>query len=161
MYIQQRAIDARPWDSLPPVFLGFDRFYFLHDPLGGAASIRVAAERLPFVKREALTTMAARWAEKGDDPRIAINMIDAMVKNIRDRDLRKNLEARMERLKGLAQLRDAAQTFSKAAGKPPAHIEELIGPGLLVQIPADPLGNGYTLDTRGVPVIASRKPSAK
>lgn len=159
VFVQQAAMDTRPWDPLPPFFLGFDQYYFLRDPVVGARSVQLAAERSPPGNREYLTATAARWYEKGDDPRVAIGMIEAMAKNTRDKELQRHLEARVERMQGLAQLRDVANAFALHNGRPPKTLEELVGPGLLATLPRDPLGQGYVLDTKGVPVIAQSSPA--
>ena len=153
MFIQERAADARPWDATPAFFLGFDKYYFLHDPVGGAQSLQLAAAHLPPGNREAMMGMAARWYEKGDDPRTAIGMIDTLAKGTRDKDLKKQLEDRKQRMEGLAMLRDAAKQYADKYGRPPARLADLIGPGLLEKVPSDPLDQGFTLDTNGMPVI--------
>ena len=158
MFIQARATEARPWDATPALFLGFDKYYFLRDPVGGAQSLQLAAAHLPPGNREALMGMAARWYEKGDDPRTAIGMIDTLAKGTRDKDLKKQLEERKQRMEGLAMLRDAAKLYGEKYGKPPGRLADLIGPGFLEKVPSDPLNQGYTLDANGVPVM--RKPIA-
>ena len=157
--IQQAATAARPWDAMPPFFLGFDYYYFLHDSIAGGQNLQIAAQRSPPGNREAVLVMAAHWTEKSDDPRVAIGIIDAMAKGTRDRELKHHLEARIERLQGLALLRDAAKLFAARERRPPADIAELLGPGLLVTLPADPLGQGYALDKNGVPIIAAAMPA--
>ena len=97
--------------------------------------------------------MAARWSEKGDDPRTAIGMIDTLAKGTRDKDLKKQLEDRKQRMEGLAKLRDAAKAYKEQFGKPPSRLADLIGPGFLEKVPSDPLNQGYTLDADGTPVI--------
>jgi hypothetical protein len=159
MFIQQHAAEARPWDATPAFFLGFDKYYFLRDPVGGAQSLQQAAAHLPPGNREALMGMAARWYEKGDDPRTAIGMIDTLAKGTRDKDLKKQLEDRKQRLEGLAKLRDAAKSYREQYGRPPARLADLIGPGFLEKVPSDPLNQGYTLDANGTPII--RKTVAK
>ena len=159
VFIQNEATEARPWDSLPPFFLGFDKYYFLHDPIAGARSMRIAAERSPPGNRGSLTLMAARWSEKGDDPRVAVGLLEAMARNTRDRDLKRNIEARIERMNGLAELRDAARKFSETTGRAPATLSDLLGPELLARLPEDPLGQGFAIDGKGVPVVATRPPA--
>ncbi len=151
--IQRAATGSRVWDAMPPFFLGFDQFYFLRNPVEGARSIELAARRSPPENRGYFTALAARWSEKGDDPRVAINMIRAMAENTRDREIKSHLEARIERLQGLALLQDAAHKFRAQHGRPPVRLDELVGPGLLVALPVDPLGQGFTLDASGVPIV--------
>jgi hypothetical protein len=160
LIVQKAATETRTWDPLPPFFLGFDQYYFLKDPRAGAKSVEIAARRSPPANRDYLTTTAAHWYEKGDDPRVAIGMIKAMVASTRDKDLKKHLELRIDRLQGLASLRDMVTEFAEKKGRPPKRLDELIEAGLIVKLPVDPLGQGYTLDAKGVPIIAQPK-SAK
>jgi len=153
MHIQQAATDARKWDAMPPFFLGFDKYYFLKDSAAGAEDVRVAAERSPAGNREMFLAMAARWYEKGNDPRVAMGMIQAMASNTRDKDLKKHLELRLTRLRSLAALQDAAKKFTAKEGRSPRVLKELVDAGLLTSIPEDPFGQGYSLDSNGIPTI--------
>jgi hypothetical protein len=157
-YIQSKATLARPWDALPPFFYGFGRFYFDHNPAEGAKSIELAAARSEGVNKDALTEMAARWYEKGDDPRTAIGMVNALAQSTRNEGLKQQLLLRVERLKNLGSLRDAVAKYKEKNGAPPDNLERLVEGGFLALLPIDPLGQGFTLDTTGVPIVA---PTAK
>lgn len=161
LFVQEQATVARTWDALPAFFLGFDRFYFQKNPLEGAKAVQIAAERSPPGNREALTAMAARWSEKGDDPRVAISMIEALAANTRNEDLKKNLAGRKQRMEGLARLRDAAKLYTDKYGRAPSRLADLIGPGFLEKVPSDPLDEGYTLDPIGQPIIRKLSPQGR
>lgn len=157
--ILRRATVARPKDFLPPFFLGFDRFYFDHNPAAGADWIKLAANRSEPQNREALLNIAGRWYEKGDDPRFAIQMIEGLMQSTRNAALKQYLGLRVQRLQGLLALRAAATRFQAEKGKKPARLGELAQAGFIKQLPTDPLGQGYTLDATGQPVfITPRKP---
>ena len=156
MFIQAAAIKARPWDPLPSFFLGFDHYYFLNDPSKGADILMQAATRLSGQDKEGLTTMASQWYEKGGDPQVAINLIDSLAKSTRDKQMKEYLKIRRMRVEGLIQLRDAAKLFEKRNNHPPRDLGDLVGPGLLNEIPKDPLGIGYRLDEKGTPITKSR-----
>ena len=161
MFIQNEATRARPWDYLPPFFLGFDHYYFLHSSAAGAQQLELAASRSPAGNRESLVNMAARWYEKGDDPRIAAGMIEAMAKNTRDSSMRRLLEKRLVRMRGLVELRDAAAKFLQENNRVPRDLSELLGPDLLSALPIDPFGQGFALDSTGLPVFARPTAPAK
>jgi hypothetical protein len=158
MAIQRAAVQQREWDSLPAFFLAFDQYYFLHDPIAGAKTLLNAAPEASSENRIALTGMAARWSEKGDDPHEAIRLVNAMMEGTRDKELKKNLQSRITRLTGLATLRDAAKQFQQNHGRPIASLDELIKQGLLTEMPQDPLGDGYAIDKNGLPIIAKTVP---
>lgn len=157
VFIQAEATRVRTWDSLPPFFLGFDYYYFLHNPVLGARTLQIAADRAPANYREALIAMSARWYEKGDDPKVAINVISAMIKSTRDKEVKRNLEMRLARMQSLVRLREVAKTFVAKYKHPPQKLEDLVGPDLLDTLPVDPLGQGFVLDATGLPVIALPK----
>lgn len=156
--IQRAASQAREWDTLPAFFYAFDQYYFLRDPVAGAKTLKWAAERAPENDRVPLMSMAARWSEKGDDPREAIKLVTAMMDGTRDKELKRNLQTRITRLAGLAILRDAARQFEQNNGRPLASLEELTRQGLLSELPRDPLGDGYNIDKSGLPIIAKAIP---
>ena len=109
-YVESRAMDSRPWDFLPGFFYAFNRYYFEHDPHGGAEILFRAASRLE--KKEGVLEMAARWQERGEDPELAINMIRAMQESSRNQKLKDSLQMRIDRLQGLIILREAAARFA-------------------------------------------------
>lgn len=156
--IQRAASQAREWDTLPAFFYAFDQYYFLRDPVAGAKTLKWAAERAPENDRVPLMSMAARWSEKGDDPREAIKLVTAMMDGTRDKELKRNLHTRIARLAGLATLRDAARQFEQNNGRPLASLDELTRQGLLAELPQDPLGDGYNIDKSGLPIIAKARP---
>ncbi len=157
LFIQKAATDSRAWDFYPAFFLGFDRYYFLKDPVAGAKAIEAAADRSPD-NRQAFINMAVKWYELGDDPRVAIGLISAMSKGTRDKEMKLHLENRVKRLSGLAELRDAAKLYNEKTGKSLVSLQELVSLGLLAKLPADPQGSGYTLDAKGIPIFAKPAP---
>lgn len=154
-YIESRAMDARPWDFLPGFFHAFNRYYFEHDPHGGAEILIRSAERLE--KKEGVIEMAALWQEKGEDPQLAVNMIRAMQEGSRSQKLKASLQVRIDRLQGLIALREAAAKFAERSGRPPTSLDELVRAGELERLPNDPLGIGYGLDNNGQPVLLRPK----
>lgn len=154
-YIESRAMASRPWDFLPGFFHAFNRYYFEHDPHGGAEILLRASERLE--KREGVIEMAALWQEKGEDPQLAINLIRGMQESTRSQKLKASLQVRIDRLQGLIVLREAAARFAARHARPPAGLDELVATGELPQLPQDPLGIGYGLDETGQPVLLRPK----
>ncbi len=153
-FIQEQAMVARPWDPLPAFFHGFGRFYFDRNPVEGAKSMQIAADRSVGVNKDSLTDTAARWYEKGDDPRTALGMITTLAQNTRNEGLKQHLLVRAERMKNLGALRDAATAYQQKNGSPPENLDKLVQEGFLPALPADPLGQGFTLDAKGVPIVA-------
>lgn len=153
-YIQEQAMTARPWDPLPAFFHGFGRFYFDHNPVEGAKSMQIAADRSDGVNKDSLTDTAARWYEKGDDPRAALGMITTLAQNTRNDGLKQHLLQRAERMRNLGALRDAAAAYQQKNGNAADSLDKLVQQGFLPALPIDPLGQGFTLDAKGVPIVA-------
>jgi len=150
------AREARPTDALPAFFYAFNRFYFYHDPVDAAKEMQVAAARSQGANRAALTDVAARWYQLGEDPAFAVTMIRNMAVQTRDQELKRLLQARVVRLEGLITLRNATKQFTADNGRPPGRLEELVDKHHLASIPVDPLGIGYSLDKTGQPILNRR-----
>lgn len=159
--ILRRAIDARPFDPLPPFYYGFNLYYFQKNSITGANWVREAAAReTDEQNRFALQNIAARWYERSNDPSVAIALVEAMARDTKDTGFRQYLEHRVERLKRLQELIQAAQLFEQSRGRQLASLEELVAGGFINEIPADPFGFGYDLDAEGQPVLLNRPKKA-
>ncbi|MBV8657220.1 MAG: hypothetical protein JO142_05275 [Burkholderiales bacterium] len=157
--ILQRATDARPKDALPPFFHGFDRFQFRQDFVGAAKDMMVAAGRADPTNKVALTAIAAKWMERGEDPGFALSVVKTMYASARDPALKRLLAARIDRLQGLMILRDAVAKYRERTGKSPTSLDALVVSGLIQVVPADPFGFGYGLNDQGNPYLIEKKRS--
>lgn len=151
-----RAAEARTWDMWPAFFYAFNAMYFEHDMARAGYWAEQAALRDP-ANAPALRAMAAKWYERGDDPRIALNMLEAMYQQSRDDNFRRLLQARMGRLTGLLALRRAAESFQVEHGRPAPSLEALVGYAGLERVPEDPLRLGYVLSAEGKPLLRDHK----
>lgn len=151
--VLRRAADTRPWDMWPAFFYAFNAMYFERDMAKAGRWAEVAAQRHP-KNAAALRDMAAKWYERGDDPRIAIGILKAMHEQSHDQNFRHLLTARLHRLEGLLALRQAAAAYRLATGKQPERLEVLLGHAGLQRLPQDPLELGYLLDAAGNPQLA-------
>lgn len=154
--ILQRAADARPFDWQPLFYYGFGRYHFDRDPGAGAEALQVAAQRATDQSDQwALARLAAIWAEHGYHADAAARVVQGMADNAPPGAFRKYLAKRSQRLLDLSRLEKAAEEFRLRTGRPPARLEDLVGAGLLVRLPVDPLGYGFGLDAAGNPVLLS------
>jgi hypothetical protein len=152
-----QAAQVRQWDMWPAFFYAFNAMYFERNMQRAGHWAEVAAQRHP-TNAAALREMAAKWYERGDDPQFALNILAAMREQSRDENFRALLQARIERLQGLLQLRDAAAAYLAEHGVHPAGLDDLLGYGGLQAIPQDPLELGYALSEEGQPVLVDHKP---
>lgn len=156
--IQERAARARPWDWLPPFFRAFNTYYFRQQPTRAAAQLRSAAERAPQGNRTSLEAMAARWGVLGSDPAEARRLLEGLLAGTRHEGLRRELRGRLEQLRGLQALREAAAAFRRRHHRPPREVTELVGHGGLEVLPRDPFGEGFAINDRGEVVVTPPKP---
>lgn len=149
--VLQLATEARTNDPLPPFFHGFNRYYFHRDYVGAGQDMLIAAARSEPVNKAALTGVAAKWIERGYDPKQAIAMLNGLSDGSSNPRLKRLLQARSERLQGLMLLQDAVGKFKQQQQRPPASLAELVQSGTLAALPVDPLGKGYVLSPQGEP----------
>lgn len=155
--ILERAANARTWDMWPAFFFAFNAMYFEHDMQRAGHWAELAAQRDPG-NAGALRAMAAKWYERGDDPSLALNMLETMRKQSRDENFRNLMQARVTRLQGLLALRRAAAAYEAEWGRVPHQLEALVGYAGLEALPRDPLQLGYVLSSEGRPMLVDHKP---
>lgn len=147
-----RAAESRGWDMWPAFYYAFNAMYFEHDMPRAGHWAEMAAERNP-ANAAALRDIAAKWYERGDDPRLALGVLKAMYEQSSDENFRRLLQARMMRLEGLQALRTAADAYVAEHDTPAPSLEALQGYGGLQAVPQDPLQLGYALSAEGKPVL--------
>ncbi len=160
--ILHQAHDARPMDLWPAFYYGFHEWHYNKKTMSGVHWLRLAAERAPsYVEQVTLLQIAARWASSTDDLGEAIRVVKNMADGTRDNAFRKYLLKRMARLEGLSQLRLAAKKFRDNNQRSLESLDELIRTGMLDSLPIDPFGEGFELDSEGLPVVAGSLKSRK
>lgn len=154
--ILRRAIDARPFDYLPPFFYAVNRMFYDRAPIDGAHWLRIAAARNNDEEDRAnMEKIAARWLVKGGDPEMAASVLDMLAQQARTPSLREHFVKRAQQARDLLDLQRAVQRYSERYGRPPGKMEDLVTTGILARLPKDPFGNGYELSSNGTPVVRS------
>lgn len=144
------ASDARRFDMLPPFFYAFNQLYFRHDPVSGAEWLKVAAQHTQSEQeRLSLNRIAANWMVKGQDRRQALKMLEVMAVQSRYGSLRRQILLRAERVRHLIQLDEAVTSYTQRYHHLPTSLEDLMRSRILVELPQDPMGQGYMLDAQG------------
>ena len=151
--ILEKAANGRPFDMLPPFFLGFDYYHYEQNPALGAKWLYEAASRADGQNRYSLSRIAARWAERGQDAQEALNMVRIMKEQAHGRALKQYLAQREQRLQGLVILQVAARDYKTRTGLSIVRLNQLQEAGILEQLPVDPVGLGYGLDAQGQPQL--------
>lgn len=154
--VLKRAAEARAWDMWPAFFYAFNASYFERKHTEAAEWAELAALRTGEPNASALRAMAAKWVEREGDPAQGIEMIERLKTITQDPRSLRLMDARIERLRGLQTLQQAAQTYHAQQKKPLSKLEQLVETGVLQALPHDPLGMGYQLDINGVPQLATK-----
>jgi hypothetical protein len=161
IYVQERATKARPWDSMPPYFAGIDQYHFKKNPIAGAKSMEVAAQRPDMGNRQFYLDIASRWYEKNDDRRGALEAVRAMQNNTRDKEMKKFLGKRIARIESTITIQDALTAYKEKNGLPAQKLTDLVESGLLASIPVDPMGQLFALKQDGAVVLIDPLPINK
>ena len=156
--ILKRAAIARPFDWQPSFYYAFNQLHFRGDAGGAATWLRAAAAKIQDEElRLTMENFAARWLDQANDLEFALTVVESMIKQAKRKDFREYLQVRAQRLRNLLALRKAADAFAAKIGRRPAQLEELVSSGVIREIPPDPFGAGFVLDTSGVPVFGKKR----
>jgi tetratricopeptide (TPR) repeat protein len=143
----KKCVEARNWDWQYPFYLGFNKFYFLHE-YREAADYLLAASKRPGAY-EFLPTLAARLYSSEGGTETAIVFLKVFVDNARDERTRKNYETRLEAFKKILFLERAVSRYRHKIGKLPSNLQILVQSGILPEIPKDPYGGYFYLGKDG------------
>lgn len=148
--ILKAAAECRGRDTMPGFFLAFNAFYFRKDFMEAGEWFAETAKRGDEKQRDQFLYMASRFYEKGEDLNLAAAVIRGMGMNAANEQLKQFLLARALRVDHLRELRTAATDYNERFGKPLDNLQLLVDSGVLSQIPVDPLGKGYDIDSSGI-----------
>jgi hypothetical protein len=141
------GMDYRTWDFLLPFYAGFNAAYFLKQYEPAARYMQRAAE---ISKKPLLTNLAARYYFESDKSKIGIDFLEMMEKGAKDEQVRKLYRLRRSALQAALSIQVAVSQFRDQNGRLPGQLEELLEKGILKQLPEDPYGGHFYLDTAGI-----------
>lgn len=157
-FVLEQATAFRTWDELPAFFLAHNLQFFNQDYQGAAAVALLASKRAKGENQLALKALAARWSEKVGDVSVSLQMLRAMHRAEWHPGVKALMAARIARVEQLDVLRKAAQRWQTLhTGQTLSSLDQLIQEKLIVSIPVDPLGYGYTVNGEGMPAFMTRE----
>ncbi|MGH9426669.1 MAG: hypothetical protein ACRD2L_10275, partial [Terriglobia bacterium] len=121
-----------------------------------AESIAQAA-RLPGAP-EYLAPLAARLYASSRESQTAIDFLAQMYEQAKDENVKQALEQRLKEViveRDLQLLEEAISRYRKRHMRPPDRLEDLVGPGLLRELPRDPFGGIYMYNSQTQAVRSS------
>ncbi len=136
----------RPWDFQIPFFLGFNYAYFLHDYKNAAYYFKQAAD---MTHSSLFTNLAARYFYEGGEIKLGISYLEYMIKNTKNRSVKKIYERRLKALIDIDILSQGVLKYKKKYGKMPKNLKELVDVGIIGKIPDDPYGGTFYITKDG------------
>lgn len=133
-----------------PFFVGYDYFFELHDTENAAKYFRLAAA-LPGAP-EYLPKLAARMTVEAGDPQAALEFLEQLYAQTRDERLREGLAQRMKEVTAEQDIRfleEGVRRYKMRYKKLPTRLEDLVRGDIIVEIPVDPFGGAYVLESPG------------
>ena len=156
--ILDKGIRHNPSSWHLPFLAGYVSYYELCNPVAGGDYLRIAA-RVPGSPAY-LPQLAARMTVESGDPTAALEFLDRFSRSVTDERVREALLQRMKEIiqeKDLRFLEESIRRYRAKYGQPPAKLEDLMLHGIIPQLPADPLGGEYEVDTFSGVVRATSK----
>lgn len=158
-WVLNRATESRDWDAWTPFYQGFNEYHFnKNNELAGQLAT-LASDRAEGKNKRFFRIVAAKWLAKTADKDLAVALLKVLRDSTTDKDIRKQLDARIVQLQGLHTLQTAMELYTLINGQPTMRLTDLLENGYLITLPKDPFNYGYRVDEQGNVVIA--KPQRK
>ncbi len=156
--ILDKGIRRNPSIWQLPFLAGYVSYYELCNPVAGGEYFRIAA-RVPGSPAY-LPQLAARMTVESGDPTAALEFLDRFSRSVTDERIREAVLLRMKEIvqeKDLRFLDESIRRYREKYGQVPSKLEDLMLHGIIPQLPADPLGGEYEVDTFSGVVRATSK----
>jgi hypothetical protein len=131
-----------------PFFLAYDYYYELHQPKVAAEYLRMAAA-LPNAP-EYLPKLAARMMVESGESGAALEFLQRLYQQTQDETLRQALEFRMREVvaeRDIQFLEEGVERYKERYGRLPRTLQELVAGEIIADIPTEPLGGEYKLNS--------------
>jgi tetratricopeptide (TPR) repeat protein len=142
-----------------PFLLGYN-YYFVQGDAAKAAEYIAAAARLPGGPAY-LPGLAARMYAEANNPDTALQFLEALWRQTQDEGMREVIAKRAKEVmieRDIRSLEAAVQEYSAKQGHLPKRLQDLVSSGYLTQIPQEPFGGSYEMDSRTGKVTSSTHP---
>jgi hypothetical protein len=141
-----------------PFFAGYISYYERCDSVVGGQYLRLAAQ-VPGAPAY-LPKLATRMTVESGDPTAALEFLDRFARTVTDERVREALMQRMKEIvqeKDLHLLEESIRHYQARYGRAPLKLEDLMLHGVIQQLPVDPLGGQYQIDSLTGAVSSSSK----
>jgi len=154
--ILEKGIQHNPDYWALPWLLGFNYYFELHDD-AKAADYIARASRLPGAP-DYLAGFATRLYVSAREPQVAIDFLVQMYEQTTDENVKQILERRLKEVvveRDLQLLEEAISRYRALYKRVPERLEDLVGTGLLRELPREPFGGHYLYDPQTQAVRSS------
>jgi hypothetical protein len=158
----KRGIRSNPDEWRLYEDLGFVYYFNLHDsPQAGAAFLQGSRNpKAPIWMK----ILAAKVAEQGETPETSVFLWNEIYNSATNDDVKQNALTHLRLLKAQSDC-DALDAliaeFTKRSGHAPTELRELVQAGMLPQVPVDPVGHPYVLNSYGQAEMDTESPLSK
>jgi hypothetical protein len=142
-----KGIRHREWDWYLLFLKGFNHFYFLGENAEAAECLMEAS--LKTKSSPLLATLAARLAYQENHTENAIVFLQQMIEGAEDEFVKEAFSLRLDALKKVLFLERAVQEFVSRRGRQPDALQDLVENNIISEIPSDPYGGVFFLDSNG------------
>ena len=143
-HLLKKGLVSRPWDPLIPFYLGFNYAYFLKDYQQAAVYLKRAAE---LSGNPLYANLAARYFYESEQSAFGLAFLETMIRDAKDQSIRKSYEMRRDALLAVINIEKAIDAYKLMYGGRPKELDDLVRLGFLAELPHDPYGGTFYLDT--------------
>ena len=142
-----------------PFLLGYNYYFILGDAASGAEYMAAAA-KLPGGPTY-LPGLASRMYAEASSPDVALQLLRTLWLQTQDQDMRQVLENRAKEIiieRDIQMLESARDAYREKHGRLPTALNDLVMSGEVRQLPDEPFGGTYNLDSRTGELSSSSHP---
>jgi hypothetical protein len=143
----EKGMRNNPEEWKLPFILGINYYFEMADDKRAADSMALAS-RLPGAP-EYTARLAAKLYVNAKNPQLGIDLLKEAYESATDPDVRRALEVRLRETvleRNLSLIEGAIARYKVMHQRFPAELNDLVGPGLLMSLPAEPFGGSYLYD---------------
>jgi tetratricopeptide (TPR) repeat protein len=155
----EKGFKENPREWSLPFLLGYNYYFILGDAAKAAEYIAAAAQ-LPGGPAY-LPGLASRMYAEANNPDTALQFLEALWRQTQDEGMREVIAKRAKEViieRDIRSLETVVQQYRSKQGSYPKTLHDLIASGYLLQLPQEPFGGFYELDSKTGQVRSSTHP---
>ena len=155
----QKGLEPNPTVWQIPFYIGFNNYFYLHDP-SHAADYMARASRLPG-RPPFLPLLATQLYAEAGNPDTALNFLMAIRSQAPEGWIKDQLETRIKEViieRDVRMLEKAVVRYREREGHGPHTLRDLLRAGDISALPPEPFGGQYRLDPRTGAITSSTHP---